>query len=73
MKIWYDREVDVIRIIFSNNPIEESDEDKPGIVIDYDSEGNIVGIEILEASKRMEKPASVEFEIAGWAERVYYK
>jgi len=65
MKIWYDREVDIIRIIFSNRAIVESDEDKPGVIIDYDSEGNIVGMEIMDASKRMEKPASVEFEIAG--------
>lgn len=65
MKIYYDPEVDIIRIIFSNKPIAESDENKPGIIIDYDESGNIVGMEIMEASKRMEKPASVEFEIAG--------
>ncbi|MFM2064963.1 MAG: hypothetical protein RLZZ507_4634, partial [Cyanobacteriota bacterium] len=36
MKITYDAEVDVLRIIFSNVPIEESDEEKPGIILDYD-------------------------------------
>ena len=30
MKITYDPEVDVMRIIFSSAPIEESDEEKPG-------------------------------------------
>ena len=39
MKITYDPEVDVLRILFSNAPIEESDEDKPGIMIDYDKDG----------------------------------
>jgi uncharacterized protein YuzE len=34
MKITYDPKVDILRIIFSNAPIEESDEDKPGIIID---------------------------------------
>ena len=34
MKIIYDPEVDVLRIIFSSAPIEESDEEKPGIILD---------------------------------------
>jgi len=39
-------------IIFSNAPIEESDEEKPGVILDYDKDGNIVGLEILDASRR---------------------
>lgn len=65
MKIIYDPEVDVLRILFSNTPIEESDEDKPGVILDYDKEGNIVGLEILDASKRMENPRSIEYAVAG--------
>jgi uncharacterized protein YuzE len=42
---------------------EESDEDKPGVIIDYDKEGNIVGLEILDASQRMENPRSLEFAV----------
>ena len=49
-------EVDVLRLLFSNAAIEESDEDKPGVIIDYDKDGNIVGMEILDASKRMDNP-----------------
>jgi uncharacterized protein YuzE len=58
MKVTYDPEVDVLRILLSNAPIEESDEDKPGVVLDYDKDGNIVGLEILEASKRTDCPGS---------------
>ena len=64
MKVVYDPEVDVLRILFSNAPIEESDENKPGVILDYDSAGNIVGMEILDASKRMENPRSVEYAVA---------
>lgn len=64
MKVIYDPEVDVLRIVFSSAPIEESDEEKPGIILDYDKSGNIVGFEILDASKRMENPRSVEYAIA---------
>jgi uncharacterized protein YuzE len=63
MKVIYDPEVDVLRIFFSSAPIEESDEDKPGVIIDYDRAGNIIGLEILDASKRMENPRSVEFAV----------
>lgn len=63
MKVTYDPEVDVLRIIFSNTPIEESDEDKPGVILDYDKDGNIVSLEILDASKRMENPRLVEYAV----------
>lgn len=56
MKITYDPTVDVLRIIFKNVPIEESGEDKPGVIIDYDKDGNVVGLEILDASKRIDNP-----------------
>ena len=65
MRITYDPEVDVLRILLSNAAIEESDEDKPGVILDYDKDGNIVGLEILEASKRVSNPRSVEYAVAG--------
>lgn len=65
MKITYDPEVDILRIVFTNAPIEESDEEKPGIILDFDNGGDIVAMEILDASKRMENPRSVEYAVAG--------
>ena len=61
MRVTYDPEVDVLRILFSSAAIEESDEDKPGVILDYDKEGNVVGMEILNASKRVDDPRAVEF------------
>jgi uncharacterized protein YuzE len=63
MKITYDPGVDVLRITLSSMPIEESDEEQPGVIFDYDEDGNIVGLEILEASKRMDNPRCVEYSI----------
>jgi len=65
MKVTYDQGVDVLRVVFSSAKIQESDEDKPGVVLDYDKDGNVVGIEILNASKRVENPRSVEYAVAG--------
>ncbi len=63
MKITYDRETDTLRVIFSHAPIEESDEEKPGVILDYDDKGQLVGVEILDASKRVENPSSLEYAI----------
>jgi YD repeat-containing protein len=65
MKVTYDAEVDVLRIILSDQPVDESDEDKPGIIIDYDAQGNVVSMEILDASKRGMSPHGVEYAITG--------
>jgi uncharacterized protein YuzE len=65
VKVTYDAEVDILRILLSDAPIEESDEDKPGVILDYDKDGNIVGLEILDASKRVSNPRSVEYSVAG--------
>lgn len=64
MKVTYDPESDILRIIFSSAKIAESDEDKPGVVIDYSEDGRIVGLEVLDASTRMENPKSVEYAIS---------
>jgi uncharacterized protein YuzE len=65
MKVKYDAEVDIMTIQFNDNPVSESDEEKPGIILDYDKTGNIVGIEILDASKKIPNTSSVEYEIEG--------
>jgi uncharacterized protein YuzE len=63
MKVTYDPEVDVLRILFRDAPVEESDEDKPGVILDYDKEGNVVGVEVLNASQRVENPRGVDYAV----------
>ena len=64
MKIFYDSDVDVLRIVFRDVPIEESDEDKPGLILDFDAQGEIVGLEVLDASRRLEDPTIVEYAMS---------
>jgi uncharacterized protein YuzE len=64
MKVKYDKEVDVMYIYLNDEAIKESDESKQGIIIDYSASGSIVGIEILDASKKMSQPSKVEYEVA---------
>ena len=49
MKLTSDPEVDVLRMVFRNALVAESDEDKPGVILDYDKDGDIVGLEIFDA------------------------
>ena len=65
MKVTYDQEVDILRIILNDTDIDESDEEKPGITIDYDERGNVVGMEILDASTRITNPRSLEYAVTG--------
>lgn len=69
MKLKYDREVDILYIRLSDSPIEESNENHPGrrtagVVLDYAADGSIVGIEIMNASKRAIQTTKVELEVA---------
>jgi uncharacterized protein YuzE len=64
MKLSYDKETDTLTITLSDKKIKDSDESRPGVILDYDTKGGIVAIEILEASQRMDNPATVEFALA---------
>ena len=65
MKVTYDQEVDILRIVLNDAEIEESDEDKPGVIIDYDDDGNVIGLEILDASSRIANPRTLEYAVTG--------
>ena len=54
MKAKYDAEVDVLTVSWSDRAIEESDSVSPGVILDFDQGGNVIGIEILNASRKIE-------------------
>lgn len=64
MKVIYDRETDTLTIIFAEAPVAESDEDKPGVILDYDENGNLVSLEILDASQRVNIPSKIEYQVS---------
>ena len=63
MKINYDQETDTLTVIFTDAQVAESDEEKPGVILDYDSLGNLVSLEILDASKRIPFPNQIEYQV----------
>ncbi len=63
MKVDYNSQVDILTVVFSDAQVMESDEIKPGVIMDYDAAGNVIGLEILDASQRVKNPASMEFAV----------
>jgi len=63
MRVRYDSETDTLTVIFADSPVVESDEDKPGTILDYDVSGNLVSVEILDASRRVGLPTQIEYQV----------
>lgn len=62
MKVNYDQHTDTLTVIFQDGTaIAESDEQKPGVILDFDAAGNLVSLEILAASTRVAEPSRMEF------------
>ena len=49
----YNPEIDELKICWSQAEIKESDSVSPGVILDYDTAGNVIGIEILNASQKI--------------------
>ena len=65
MRVSYDPRTDTLTVILRDEAVvAESDEDKPGIILDYDRDGNLVSLEILDASKRVSDARRVDFHVS---------
>jgi uncharacterized protein YuzE len=53
MKVTVDKEADALYMRLSDTRIHDSEEVKPGVILDYDDKNNLVGIEILRVSERV--------------------
>jgi uncharacterized protein YuzE len=63
MKVCYDQKTDALSVILKEEGlVAESDEGKPGVILDYDEHGNLVSLEILDASRRVTDVRKIEFQ-----------
>jgi len=65
MRISYDEEADALYIRLKETPYYESDEVREGVLLDYDDKGNVIGLEILDASEYLSRDelASVTYNV----------
>ncbi len=59
MKARYDEATDTLTLILRDGLVAESDEDNPGVILDYGEDGSLIALEVLDASRRVEDPRIV--------------
>ncbi len=64
MKATYDKDADAFYVRFSTAKIIESEEVRPGLILDFDVEGRIVSIELLDAHKQLAPEALTDIKVA---------
>ena len=66
MKISVDRENDALYFRLDESRIVESEEVEPGVILDYDEDNRVVGVEFLTISARasIEELTSIQFRTA---------
>ena len=65
MKIEYDQQADAMYIRLRAGTVAESDEVRPGVVLDFDSNGRVLGIEMIDVSERTDSPRELAMELIG--------
>jgi uncharacterized protein YuzE len=63
VKVSYDQAQDVLRMQLNDNPVAKSKKDSPGVVLDYDARGHVIGIKLLHASRHSGNPRSIEVTV----------
>ena len=66
MKVHYDEKSDALYVRLDDSKIIESQEVNPGIILDFNEENQVVGLEILRVKKRvpLANLKQIQFEIA---------
>ena len=65
MRVIYDADTDSLSLIFREGAVSESDEIREGVILDFDGQGRIVSLEVLQASQHIAEPQTIAYEVKG--------
>jgi uncharacterized protein YuzE len=63
MKVVYDPKQDVLQISFRSSLVEETTQIAPGLILDYDADGAVIGLEIRKASQNVDSPYAIAYQV----------
>jgi YD repeat-containing protein len=63
MKVTYDAETDTLTVLLRDAPASISEEEKSGVILDYDAADRLIAIEILDASTRVDGVDTVQLQV----------
>jgi uncharacterized protein YuzE len=61
MKVLYDPDHDILQITLIDITVEETAQITPGLVLDYDGDGNVIGLELRQASTKVDSPYAISY------------
>lgn len=63
MKVTYDPDKDILQVSFNEILVEETTQIAPGLILDYDEDGNVIGLELRRASKKVDNPYALTYMV----------
>lgn len=63
MKLHFDKDADALYLRLDESPIIESEEVRPGVVLDFNASNQVVGVELLNIGKRIPEDALKEVAV----------
>lgn len=63
MKSIYDPDRDILQISLTEAVVEETTQISPGLILDYDEDGRVIGLEIRKASQKVDDPHNLTHSV----------
>jgi uncharacterized protein YuzE len=63
MKITYDAATDTLTVVLRDAAARISEEEKSGVILDYDADGRLIALEVLDASARVDGVDTVQLQV----------
>ena len=62
MRITYDTATDTLTVVLRDAPARISEEEKSGVILDYDADDRLIALEVLDASSRVDVVDTVQLQ-----------